>query len=233
MTLKSLYESGRLPHAVLLLREDCEQSVQQALQLYGCNEADTVYVKELMPDKSYKIGALREIVSSGNLRPQFGDVRMFVFHEFDTMSEVCQNALLKFIEEPYEFNRFIMTASSASKILPTILSRVVMISSFEATQSPNNHDCEIADTIITALKSKNEYDTAAAFSKIKDRHKLSEVLQALVYELSVIMKTAKKPEKIIKATDVLQKYIKRMEVNPNIPMTTSSCAAEIYTVLHK
>ena len=58
------------------------------------------------------------------------------------------------------------------------------------------------------------------------------VLQQLLEDLSVIMVSAKKPEKIIKATDVVQKYIRRIEVNPNIPITTSACAAQLYAALH-
>jgi DNA polymerase III gamma/tau subunit len=237
--IQNLYESGRFPHAILFI-DGGSESVEQVINLYKCAPADTVRVKESMPDESYKIAPLREIIASGNMRPQFGDTRVFAFNDFDSMSEICQNALLKFIEEPHEFNRFVMTAGSTSKILPTILSRVVLIRSDDCAgddgNPPVNSDTpadEITSSIITALKSKSEYDTAAAFAKIKDRQLLAEVLQSLLQELSIIMKTAKNPENIIKATDILQKYIKRIEVNPNIPMTVTSCAAEIYKELRR
>jgi DNA polymerase-3 subunit delta' len=218
MTIQSLYESGRFPHAVLLLGETADEAVR----LYKCDPADTVYVKESMPFNEkktaqiYSIKPLREIIANGNYRPQFGDTRVFVFNEFDTMSEICQNSLLKFIEEPHKFNRFVMTAESKSKILPTILSRIVIVG-HAALSVP---DCEIAKNIVSALLRRDEYTAAAEFAKVKDRPMLTEVLQALLQELLNANQ--------LRATDVVQKYIKRMEVNPNIPMAVSSCSAELY-----
>jgi len=238
MNIRTLYESGRLPHAVLFVGGDLG-SVEQTVNLHKCDPADTVYVRESMPDEAYKIKPLREIISSGNLRPQFGDTRVFVFTDFDSMSEICQNALLKFIEEPLEFNRFVMTAGTAAKILPTILSRVVVLRSDGAAVGEPSETAEppqsevIAKAIIASLKSRSEYDMAAAFSKIKDRQMLSDVLHKLLDELSVIMVMAKSSEKVINATDVLGKYIQRIEVNPNVQVTSAACAAELHTVLRK
>jgi DNA polymerase III delta prime subunit len=218
MNIRTLYQSGRFPHAVLLLGGDCSE----VLQMYKCDPADTVYVKEAMPgtsdsERAYKIKPLREIIASGNLRPQFGDMRVFVFNEFDLMSEICQNALLKFIEESHEFNRFVMTAESTAKILPTILSRIVVIRSNDHKSEPVN---EIAREIVSALVQKDEYSAAAAFSRVKDRLLLGEVLQALLKELL--------EAKLINATDIIKKYQKRTEVNPNISMTVTSCTAELF-----
>ncbi|MCL2070977.1 MAG: hypothetical protein FWH07_01950 [Oscillospiraceae bacterium] len=249
MTIQSLYDAGRLPHAVLFIGgAECENEVTHAIKLHNCASADTIRVKETMPPSdsekksgkpsySYKIDALRGVIGAGNLRPQFGDTRVFVFKEFDTMSEVCQNALLKFIEEPREYNRFVMTARSTSKILPTILSRVVVIrqqdvNSGNIADSGEHQEWEIiAKAVTEALISKNEYGIAAAFSRVKDRQMLGGVLQLLTEELCGLMRTADNPAVIIEATDVIRKYAKRMEVNPNIQVTVTSCAAELYCVL--
>ena len=188
-----------------------------------------------MPDESYKVEPLRKVIASGSLRPQFGETRVFVFTDFGSMSEICQNALLKFVEEPQEYNRFVMTADSTAKILETILSRVVVINNGDENAGAKQQDSQSAETaraVIDALKAKSEYNAAAELSKIKDRQLLHDVLQSLLQELSAIMTTAKNPEKVIRAADVVSKYIKRMEVNPNISMTVSACTAELYTVLH-
>ncbi|MCL1904254.1 MAG: hypothetical protein FWF94_07545 [Oscillospiraceae bacterium] len=237
MNIQSLYDGGRFPHAVLLSGGDSDD-VKRVLELHQCAPADTVYVKELMPDEAYKIAPLREVIASGNLRPQFGETRVFVFNDFDMMGESyhgeqCQNALLKFIEEPHEFNRFVITAGSTAKILPTILSRVVVIREKEngdnnAVDKPTDSEI-IASAIISALAKKNEYALATEFARIKDRQALAAVLQALIQKLSVIMRTAKNPARVISVTDIIQKYIRRLEVNPNIQITITSCAADIYT----
>ena len=232
MNIQSLYQSGRFPHAVLILGN--ESAVEQVLKLYKCEAADTVYVKKSMADGSYKIKPLREIIASGSLRPQFGDTRVFVFSDFGSMSEICQNALLKFIEEPQEYNRFVMTAETSAKILPTILSRVVVIRS-EGGETAGEFPAEveqIAKAVLSALKAKSEYDTAMAFCKVRDRQVLNGVLQTLLRDLSELMVSARSPQKVINATDVLQKYIQRIETNPNVAITAAACAAGLYTALH-
>jgi DNA polymerase III delta prime subunit len=248
MTIRSLNNSGRLPHAILLVGGNSVQ-VDEVIAMHKCDKSDTVYVRDIMPPSdtekkksappySYKIEALRDIVAMGNMRPQFGDTRVFVFTDFNSASVPCQNALLKFFEEPPPYNRFVLTADNTSKILPTILSRVVVIrdnGNADETVSDAATD-EIVAAIMTAVKVRNkpqsEYDTAAAFAQIKDRPVLTAVLKRLSEELGGLMATAKKPDKLIAATDVLQKYIRRTDVNPNVGITVSACAAELHTALH-
>jgi hypothetical protein len=203
-------------------------AIDQTIRLYNCNAADTVRVREEMPDGKYKIEPLRKIVYSGNLRPQFGDIRLFIFEDFDSMSEICQNALLKFIEEPHEYNKFIMTAQSKADILPTILSRVVVVCSYgddnvnvhESGQHEQTDECKAAKAITAALLRKDEYSVAAEFAQIKDRLVLIEVLRELMQQLLDVRQ--------LNAIDIVSKYIKRMQVNPNIAMTTACCAAELF-----
>jgi DNA polymerase III delta prime subunit len=258
MNIQSLYDGGRLPHAVLFVGGGCREHAEYAVKLYigsdGLNHPDVVLVKESMPDGVYKIKPLREVIGAGNLRPQFGETRVFVFHDFDSMTAnngICQNALLKFIEEPHEYNRFILTAKSVSGILPTVMSRVVVIREDSGDDSPDDSDEQVkavSKSIIEALRMKSEYDVAAAFSQIKDRQNLIGVLQALLEDFSVVIANLSdsgippqpasgKPEKLIKTADVIQKYIELAEFNANIktvsPITATSCAAEIYKELYK
>jgi DNA polymerase III delta prime subunit len=236
MTIQSLYDSGRMPHAVLFIGGESRARAELAVRLHKCAPEDMVQVKESMPEEKYKIEPLRKIVATGNLRPQFGDVRVFVFREFDSMSDLCQNALLKFIEEPQEYNRFVMSAESAATILPTILSRAVVIrdsrgdsqtastDSTDSTDSTEGAD-SIARNIAAALSRRSEYEVLAAFARVKDRLMLEEVLQSLLTELFNSGDAGQ-----IEATDVVQKHIRRMgQTNPNVPMTAAACAAELYT----
>jgi len=224
MTIQSLYDSGRFPHAILLIGDTADN--KEILELYGCNPADVVFVKEEMPfntkktAKPYQIEPLRRVVASGNYRPQFGDIRVFVFNEFDTMSEICQNALLKFIEEPHEFNRFVMTARSKSKILPTILSRVVTIQSQPSKSAESAQTDGITKNIVAALLRNDEYTAAVEFAKVKDWVMLSEVLQSLLQELL-------NTNQLGAADIILRKYIQRVECNPHIQSTAAACVGEL------
>ncbi|MCL1881915.1 MAG: hypothetical protein FWF76_07030 [Oscillospiraceae bacterium] len=264
LTIETLQNSGRFPHAVLLLGGGTDD-VNKIIQIHDCEESDLIYVKELMPPSdtekrnkkippySYKLDkkkyspSIRDIIGSGNMRPQFGDTRVFVFNEFDTMTTECQNTLLKFIEEPAEYNRFILTAKSKKEILTTILSRVVVVNLYKNNSSVFGNPTidskseqmqearEITTAIMTGLKSRDkytcEYETAVAFARVKNRQILAIVLELLLNDLSSLMTSAKKPEKIIKATDVVQNYISRIEINPNVSLTTAACAAQLYMAI--
>jgi DNA polymerase III delta prime subunit len=125
------------------------------------------------------------------------------------MSELCQNTLLRFIEEPTDANRFVFTANDMSGILPTILSRVTAvpvmeseyksgadilrdwglntdaIQTLQTLYQDKNHlyssDARsIASNIASALASKNEYAVVTAFSAITTREKLNETLDCLL-----------------------------------------------------
>jgi hypothetical protein len=56
------------------------------------------------------------------------DVRVHIVYWFDTASIEAQNAFLKTLEEPVENTQIILVAKSASYILPTVLSRITVIS---------------------------------------------------------------------------------------------------------
>ena len=258
MTVQMLYESGRLPHALLLLGTTADYAVKLHLcesEHKPCNvcdccrrvdnktHPDVVLVKESMPEdektkvRKYKSEKLREVIASGNLRPQFGDVRVFVFNDFDTMDLGTsqgirhQNSLLKFIEEPFDCNRFVLTANTTSKILPTILSRVVTI----RNDAPENDaPSAVADSVVAALLQRREYEASVAASSVKDRAELTELLQALLRKLSAVAATSQgeNAQRLINATDITQKYIKRTSTNPNVQLAAAACTAELYSALH-
>jgi len=99
---------------------------------------DVVYVLREMPipDKKdgkesapqrYSASALREFLLDCYKAPVESKLRICIFEQAETMNEHCQNALLKMIEEPLPFNRYIFLTSDKKAILETILSRVVEI----------------------------------------------------------------------------------------------------------
>lgn len=149
--LTNFGRSGRMPHALLLygakgigkrtladyaaMSYMCEK--HGAVPCMACNECrrvaehihpDVVYPLKLMGDKErYNIDGLRQLISDCYIRPNDGDIRVCVFEKLDEMMPQHQNALLKFIEEPLDFNRYIFTAEKKVSILETILSRVTAV----------------------------------------------------------------------------------------------------------
>lgn len=144
--------SGRMPHALLLYGADgvgkrtladyaamiylCRE--HGAVPCMECNECrrierhihpDVVYPLRIIgADKErYNIEGLRQFISDCYIRPNDGDIRVCIFEKLDEMLPQHQNALLKFIEEPLDFNRYIFTAGKKVSILETILSRVTAV----------------------------------------------------------------------------------------------------------
>ncbi len=148
--LNGFRSSGRIPHALLFFGAKgigkhtladhtammylCEN--RDAAPCMRCSQCrrieqhihpDVVYPLSFMENRTYHVGELRDFITSCYIKPNDGDIRVCIFEELDEMSVTCQNSLLKFIEEPLDFNRYIFIADKKSPILQTVLSRVVAV----------------------------------------------------------------------------------------------------------
>ncbi len=172
--LDGFYSTGRMPHAILITGEEgvgkrtladyaamlmlCEKggsrpcgSCKECMRIEEHIHPDVVYPLREMNGGKYNVKETVEFINQCVKLPNDTDYRICIFEQADTMNESCQNALLKFIEEPREFNRFIFTASDKSRIIETILSRVTEIK----TEAADKEAC------ISAL-SANEIERAEA-----------------------------------------------------------------------
>lgn len=68
--------------------------------------------------------SIRRIMESVAVKPNDGDIKVYIFEDSDEMSVQIQNTLLKLIEEPAPFLRFIFTCENTDSIIETIRSRV-------------------------------------------------------------------------------------------------------------
>lgn len=148
--LERFSASGRFPHALLFTGEKgigkrvladytammymCSGSGRKPCM--RCNECrraeqhihpDVVYPLSVMEKGKYNADDLRDFISGCYIKPNDGDIRVCVFESLDSMSVICQNTLLKFIEEPLDFNRYIFTADRKEPVLQTVLSRVTAV----------------------------------------------------------------------------------------------------------
>ena len=137
--------SGRLPHALLLFGDKGTGKhvlADYTAMLHFCKSGDTPCCQcsactrieqHIHPDVIYldcgktSVNALREALRLSYGKPVEGELRVYIMTEFQLFGRECQNTLLTFLEEPSEHNRFILTASNRSSILPTILSRTALI----------------------------------------------------------------------------------------------------------
>jgi DNA polymerase-3 subunit delta' len=70
----------------------------------------------------------QQIVNDVLVKPYSGKYKIYIVPDAEKMTAAAQNALLKTIEEPPAYAVILLLANNASALLPTILSRCVMLS---------------------------------------------------------------------------------------------------------
>ncbi len=184
--LSAAADTGRLPHAIILEgasevdRLNLARLISRTHVCSGTGEKpcgicpDCVKAsKGFHPDISeslasqddtspLKVDAVRTIRSNAFVFPNEAKHRVFLLHNMQYANEQAQNALLKILEEPPEYVRFVLTCPNSSALLETILSRTAVYSLGQQLSDSLNkkHDaaCEKARLVTTALLSHNEFD---------------------------------------------------------------------------
>ena len=97
-----------------------------------CNSCEMIkkgYHPDLMiiepEEESVKIGQIRDGLKFLFYHPQISSLKILIIDQADKMTEDCQNALLKTLEEPQENNLIILVTSAPKRLLTTIRSRVL------------------------------------------------------------------------------------------------------------
>lgn len=139
-------ENNRISHAYLFTNQDENYLFSYALKiatmLINLNETEMIEKNsnkvnnQTHPDvffygndknSSVDADAVQKIIESAHVCPFEADKKIFVISNFQNISEINQNKLLKLIEEPPKNTYFLLTATTTSRILITILSRVKQI----------------------------------------------------------------------------------------------------------
>ena len=77
--------------------------------------------------KEISIDSVRTMQHASALQPYEGDCRVFIVNGAEQLSEEASNALLKLLEEPPPQSMFVLLASHAQHLLPTIQSRCRLV----------------------------------------------------------------------------------------------------------
>lgn len=107
-----------------------------ACRLLDCCE--TKVQKEIHPDlhilkpegKSglHPVEQIREMITEMHKPPFEAPKKVFIFYDAERMQSVSANALLKTLEEPDLDSAILLLSSSPNEIMPTILSRAILLS---------------------------------------------------------------------------------------------------------
>ncbi len=101
-------------------------SCRSCKQAEGGNQPDILWITH----EKANIGVddiRKQVNESIQVKPYQSAYKIYIIDSADKMTESAQNALLKTIEEPPEYVIILLLASSTQSLLPTILSRCVVL----------------------------------------------------------------------------------------------------------
>lgn len=129
------YDSGKMMLATAFAKAlQCEEHKEEpcnqctsCLQTDSHNQPDIFYVNHEKPT-SIGIGDVREQINgSMQIKPYSSKYKIYIVDEAEKMTIEAQNAILKTIEEPPAYGIIFLLTTNALKLLPTILSRCVVL----------------------------------------------------------------------------------------------------------
>ncbi len=92
-------------------------------QAMSANHPDIIYVPSTIGVEEIR----DRIVETVQIKPYQGPYKIYIVEEAEKLTVQAQNVLLKTIEEPPSYVVFILLTSSTEALLPTILSRCVLL----------------------------------------------------------------------------------------------------------
>jgi hypothetical protein len=130
--------------------------------------------------QSFGIDEARALQDLQALRPVTGDRKIFLI-SVGSMTSEAQNSLLKVFEEPTPGAHFFIVGSSARLLLPTLRSRMVVVSHDSARRGADS--VTIDARAFMKLPMKDRLAFVAPLIEEKDKPRAEAFLQALVSEL--------------------------------------------------
>lgn len=217
--IKTLIKNDRLPHAILLrgagsaTRGKVSSFLAQAFVCEGENKPcgkcshcmkaginshpDVITVDPAAQnEKTFKIALVREMKDDAYIIPNEASRKVYILKSADKMNVQAQNALLKLIEEPPSYARFILECESSSAMLETILSRVSLFDlgtdSDDVSDELRRKADDTAARLASAILKPTEYDFMKITAEFeRDKELFEPVLPALqlIFRDAVIIKT--------------------------------------------
>lgn len=200
--LSIAFDAGRFPHAILLegapgsgtdLLSGILAKAAVCLSKAGCpcghcagcikaaagSHPDILTLNGDENPKVFPVEVIREIRSGASILPNEAPRKVYRLLGVQNMAEPAQNALLKVLEEPPENVLFLLTATSAAALLPTIRSRVQIFTLEDGT--PPEEGRKEAAAIARAVAAPGEAELLFCTAPLlRDRNRLRAVLAQMV-----------------------------------------------------
>lgn len=205
--IEGLIKKDKLPHAILIRGGSeelkgrlssflsyalvCESEDKPCGSCANCMKAqkgkhpDVITLDPIADgEKTFKISLIRELKDDAYIIPNEARSKVYILKSADKMNIQAQNALLKLIEEPPQYARFILECESSAAMLSTVMSRVTLFDIGDAIQTLSDNTEQRADETAARLMQALLQPTELDFMKItaefeKDKELFEPVLSAL------------------------------------------------------
>lgn len=246
--LDGLIKNHRLPHAIMLrggseaLRQRlslflaeafvCESDEKpcgkcsHCLKVQSGNHPDVITADpSSQGEKTFKIALVREIKDDAYIIPNEANSKVYILRSADKMNIQAQNALLKLIEEPPPYARFILECDSSAAMLETIMSRVTLFDLGADTDEISDELRKKADDTAARLAAAILEPTEYEFMRItaefeKDKNLFEPTLPALqlIFRDAVAVK-AGSTITLSAHADISRQIASKLTMNALIKMT--------------
>lgn len=147
--MKNALQQGKVSHAYIIQGErssgkefiakifasalQCEGETKPCGKCVSCmqalsgNHPDIIYVSHEKPNAISVEDIRLQINNDIGIKPYSSDFKIYIMNECEKMTVQAQNALLKTLEEPPAYGVIILLTTSVEALLPTILSRCVVL----------------------------------------------------------------------------------------------------------
>lgn len=148
--LQGALESGKVSHAYIINGEkssgkefiarifamalQCEQGgkdpcneCRSCKQALSKNQPDIIYVSHEKPNTISVDDIRAQVNNDVAIKPYSSRYKVYIINEAEKMTPQAQNAILKTLEEPPEYVVILLLVSNVNTLLPTILSRCVLL----------------------------------------------------------------------------------------------------------
>lgn len=154
--IRQVIQKQEIGHAYLLESAAPGQAIkemEQAARLISCekgngcgecpscralssgNHPDIIKIQKAK--EAYSVQEIRsQLVGDMGIKPYRFPRKIYLIPEADKLSALCQNVLLKTLEEPPSYGVILLAAANRHAFLPTVLSRLVCLSADEGEGAP-------------------------------------------------------------------------------------------------
>lgn len=181
----------------------CEnrQGVEPCGECHSCKQAlsgnhpDIIFITHEKPGSIGVDDIRRQVNNDVAIKPYKGPRKIYIMNEGEKMTVQAQNALLKTLEEPPEYTVLLILAANVDSLLPTILSRCVVLNMKPAK------DAQIKKYLMETMEIPDyKADICVAFAR-------GNVGKAK------LLANSEEFDKVKEEAITLLKYIKEMELN--------------------